>query len=29
MQESTEFNMRKILNVSYAKCVCYDNITGK
>ena len=29
MQELAEFNMGKIINVGYAKCVCYDNITGK
>ena len=29
MQELTEFNMGKILKVSYAKCDCYDNITVK
>ena len=29
MQELTEFYMSKILNVSYAKCVSYNNIAGK
>ena len=29
MQELSELNIGKILSFSYAKCICYDNITGK